>query len=89
MNETKELNNTWTQIGTRNKTEIIIAVLKDEIELMKESMIMKEELSEHSYQISSVNEMTIGCIELMKERIKELEPILYRVTKPFNRRPSC
>jgi hypothetical protein len=33
--------------------------------------------------------MTIGCIELMKERIKELEPILYRVTKPFNRRPSC
>ena len=88
MNETKELDNMWTQIGTRNRTEIIIAVLKDEINLLKDKLII-EEVTEHSYQISSVNEITIECIELMKERIRELEPTLHRVIKPFNRRQSC
>ena len=88
MNETKELDNMWTQIGTRNRTEIIIAVLKDEINLLKESIVI-EEPTEHSYQLSSVNEITIECIELMKERIRTLEPTLHRVIKPFNRRQSC
>jgi len=74
---TKELDNIWSVIGARNKVEIIIAVLKDEIEELKKnaSVTTNNNLSE--------------LITILEKRITELESHAHRVTRPFNGNPQA
>jgi len=74
---TKELDNIWSVIGDRNKVEIIIAVLKDEIvELKKNASV-------------TTNNNLSELITILEKRITELEPHAHRVTRPFNGNPQA
>jgi len=74
---TKELDNIWSVIGDRNKVEIIIAVLKDEIvELKKNASV-------------TTNNNLSELITILEKRITELESHAHRVTRPFNGNPQA